>query len=164
MSEAFAIIADSRVFQAALRRGPKALAKHMGRAIERSLLEIGRTARRDAPKAFSTLTHSIYHEMVSPFEGTVGPHVDYAEMVERGTGPGGRPPHQSLFDWIRVHRIVPRDEAMDEDDLAFVMARAIAHRGTPPQPYLIPAAEAHRAAVEQRLEAAIAATLNEVAR
>lgn len=153
---------NSRALQRAMQAGPQILGKHLTRAIERVVLEMAREARRRAPKAFSTLTNAISSVMVSPAEGQVFAGVDYARAVEEGTRGGRMPPRQNLEDWIRVRRIQPDDPDMSPRDLAFVMARAIAKKGTPAQPFMRPAYEAQRAKAEARISSAIDAALTEI--
>lgn len=121
----------------------KALSAGIGRVAE----EGAREAKRRAPKAASTLTNSIRAARRSSLEYEVSAGADYAPMVERGTGlwgPAGRPsnkipPLQSLTDWIRVRRITPDDPDMDVEELALLIGRSIAARGTPKQPFMAPA-------------------------
>lgn len=149
------IIIDSAAVQRALAAGPDAARREIRQAISISIGAITRDAKLLAPKAYSVLANSINGSMVEPLTGQVAPGVDYARMAEEGTGPGGRPPLQSLVDWIRVKRIKPNDPEMSEQDLAFVMARSIAHKGTPKQPYLAPALDKNRQATIARVDAAI---------
>lgn len=156
----------------ALLLAPRALQKHMDRAIGRAALEIARSWRRRAPKAHSTYTNSIRSEQVSPFEAVAVAGVDYARAVEEGTGiygpraaaSGKAPPVNAIYDWVRVKNITPDDPTMDQMDLAFVIARSIAARGTPAQPSAAAALEENRARAEQLINAAIDAALTEVAR
>jgi hypothetical protein len=148
----------------AISQGPAVLRKHMNLAVLRTVMEIARYARRYAPKAFSTLTQSINHRMVNALTGEVAPHVDYAEMVETGTGPGGFPTDEAIFRWIKVKGIQPRDPGMDQRDLSFVIARSIALEGTPKQPYMAPALAASQARAERRINTAINKALKELQR
>lgn len=151
----------------ALRRSPANLQRNMGQAISRIVADIGRTARRTAPKATSQLTNSIQARRITPLHGVVRTGTAYADPVEHGSGlqgpnPGARagfPPVTDLLQWVRVKQIVPRDPRMDEFDLAYVIARSIAQKGTPPQPYLGPAVDAHRADAVRRIDAALDKTL-----
>lgn len=149
------LIIDSAGVQRAFNAGPELALKLIGQAVRTSVNRIARDARSNAPKAFSTLTNSIRGQMVDPLTGEVAPGVDYARMVEEGAGPGSRPPLQSLQDWIRVKRITPNDPAMDQRDLAFVMARSIAQRGVAAQPYLAPALASNKAATIKRVDQAV---------
>jgi len=155
---------DTKRFRRALRRAPDVLERHVDRAIGRSVREMARTARRLAPKATSQLTNSILSRQPSPLEGLVRAGVDYAPMVETGTGPGGRPPQRAMLTWLRLHQIQPHDPGMSDEDLAFVMARAIVRHGTPAQPFMAPAFRRHEADARQRIDAAVSASLNEIAR
>lgn len=136
---------EVKLDDARLRRGlekaPDSLIRHISRGLHRGALEVGREAGKEAPKAFSTLTHSITVEQETPLRYRIGSGLDYAPMVGQGTGPGGLPPHQSLLDWIRVKHITPNDPDMTADDLAYVIGRSIARKGTPEQPFLEPALE-----------------------
>ena len=146
----------------AISQGPAVLRKHMNQAVLRTVMEIARSARRHAPKAFSTLTQSIKHQMFDALTGEVAPHVDYAEMVESGTGPGGYPTDEAIYRWLKVRNIQPRRPDMDQQDLAYVIARSIAAKGTPPQPYLKPALEENQARANRRINAAIDQALKEL--
>jgi hypothetical protein len=146
----------------ALSQGPEVLRKHLNLAILRSVMEIARSARRHASKAFSTLTQSIKQQMIDPLTGEVAPHVDYSEMVETGTGPGGHPTDESILRWLQVKHISPRDPTMTEQDLAFVIARSIAHKGTPEQPYMAPALAENKDRAARRIDAAINKALKEM--
>jgi len=154
---------NSRLNQA-LALAPKALERHMDDAIDVITQMMARDARIKAPKAFSTLTDSIRRTRPSRYEGIIAPAVNYARMVEEGTkGAGDRlPPHASILDWIKVKHITPRDPEMTEDQLAHVIARSIAIKGTPAQPYLAPAFEDNKASAARRIDAAIDAALREV--
>lgn len=151
---------DTDPLRRALRRAPGRLRDELRLALGRSALEIARAARRNAPKAHSILTNSISSYM-SPdgLEAVVFAGADYARMVEERTGPGGKPPVQSMLDWIRVKRIVPDDPSMDQTDLAFVIARSIARKGTRAQPFMAPAFEDNKARAMDRINQAIGRAL-----
>jgi phage gpG-like protein len=81
-------------------------------------------------KAINTghLRDSILVEMTdNKLAAEIGPTVDYGAYVEFGTQPHF-PPLAALEDWARKHGIP-----------AFLVARAIARRGTFARPYLAPA-------------------------
>ncbi|MCB1788329.1 MAG: hypothetical protein KDJ33_18885 [Gammaproteobacteria bacterium] len=146
---------DSAGVQRAFNLSPAAASAELTKVVRRGIGVIARDARRLAPKAFSTLTNSIIATLVDPLAGEVAPGVDYARMVEEGTGPGGQPPLQSLVDWIRVKGIDPVNPEMDARDLAFVMARSIAARGTPAQPYLVPSLDRNSAEIARQADLAV---------
>ncbi len=147
----------------ALARKPGQLAVELNNAVGRTVLEVARTARRNAPKASSLLVNAINGIQTAPLEGLVLAATDYAQAVEEGTGvygetgrPSGKmPPVANIMDWIKVRRIQPDDPDMDQKDLAFVIARSIARSGTPPQPFMTPAFEKHRDRFRRRVEAAV---------
>lgn len=166
----FTIQIENKSLIEAFRKGPDALRRHMNQAVLRSVMEIARTARANAPKGVSTnapkgvstLTHSIKQRMVNPLTGEVKPHVDYARYVEEGIGPGGSPPLSAMRQWIKAKGITPRNPNISEADLPYVIARHIAINGTPAQPYLMPAFESKKARAEQLISLAIDKTLQEM--
>lgn len=143
----------------AFQRAPDTLKKNMSQAISRIVAGITRTARINAPKAFSTLTQSIIGRRLSPLHGEVVAGVNYAEYVEDGRKPGKMPPPENIFDWLVVKNIHPEDPHMDTGDLAWAIAQSIAREGTKPQPYLKPALDSHHADAVKRVDAAIEKTL-----
>lgn len=162
MTDQLSIEINTDRLQQAIRNAPRALEREMSAAIVRVTKEIARDAHRNAPKATSLLRNSINDTYPSPYEGIVAPGVDYAQAVEEGTHGQPMPPVQNIEDWIAVRRIVPNDPDMTPHQLAFVMARSIAHRGTPAQPYMVPALESNRVRAERRLNAAIDRALRAV--
>lgn len=149
---------------AALARAPERLAWHVGRALARAAAEIARQMKQDAPKALSTLANSINSAQTGLLEYRVGPHVQYARYVEEGTLGGGWPPAEALRRWIRLKGIRPRTPGMSEDDLVYVIGRAIHRRGTRPQPFVEPIADSpfFRQRVQMLVEAAVDATVREI--
>lgn len=162
---------NSAALQAAIAAGPAVLTKHMDRAIGRVVQTMGRAGRRNAPKAFSQLTNSIQVRRPDALSGEVIVGAEHGFYVEHGTGqfgPGSAiglhrmPPVASILDWVKLRQIQPDDPDMSQEDLAFVIAKAIATTGTPAQPFLQPAFDDNKAAAEARLNAAIDAALEEI--
>ncbi|MFZ5658766.1 MAG: hypothetical protein ACOY5C_02790 [Pseudomonadota bacterium] len=151
----------SRAVREAFRRAPAVMERHLGRAVRRGAAEIAREARGLAPKAHATLTQSIRDQALSPLVSRVAAGVAYAAYVEAGTGPGGRPSARSLLDWIKAKGISPRDPTLSPADLAFVLSRAIAARGTRAQPFLRPAAQRQASRVLGLLRESVDAGLRE---
>jgi len=82
------------------------------------------------PTAFGTLRASIFgevRELPAGVEGVVGTGLSYAPHVEFGTRPHF-PPVEPLQDWVRK-KFAISDEA-EVKSRAFLVARAIAQRGT----------------------------------
>ena len=129
---------------AAVRMAARAsqLPEAIDRLAWRKAIEISRKARELAPKARGELTRSIIPERLGPGRFRVTAGTDYAAVVELGGRPGGWPSMRAIIEWMRVRNIQPAGpHVRDERDLAFVLRRAIARRGTPAQPYLKPAAD-----------------------
>lgn len=126
-----------------------AVIEQIDRGISRGAQLVARSARRGAPKAFSTLTNSIRVTKLGLAAYEIAPGVDYGDHQEQGTRGGRMPPIRSILDWIRVRRIKPRDPNMRERDLAFVVARSIGRRGVPAQPYMGPALDDNTAEIDR---------------
>lgn len=156
------IVLDNRRIIEAFESSPRILTKHLDKAIGRVVREMARDARKGAPKASSNLTNSISQRQPSPLSGEVYSGMDYARMVEEGTGSGGYPPRRALMDWIRTRRIQPRRAGMSDDALAFVIGRSIVRQGTRAQPYMQPALDKNRAQATRRFDQAIDAALREI--
>lgn len=164
MADAFIIETDIQRFQAAMRRAPGVMERNIGRAIRSSLNRIARNARLAAPKFRTTLASSIMVTMINQLEGVTGPSTNYGEFAERGSGPGGYPPLQDMIDWVQTKNIQSADPDMSVRDLAFIIRRSIGRKGTPAQPYLIPAAEQYEAQTRANIDQAIDRALSEIAR
>lgn len=156
------ITVESQALQRALALGPDTLTRHLHRAIGRSLQEIARDWKLGAPKFRSEYANSILPGFESPLSGFVIAGSAHAAFVEYGTGPGGFPPLAEMEDWVRLEGITPRGEGVSSDDLPFLIARAIARRGTPAQPAARPAFDANRIAAERRIEGAVGTALREI--
>lgn len=156
------LVFDNKDLRQAFARSPQILRKHLDNAILRAVGEMARKAQSLVPKANSTLWTAIKPRQPEPLTGEVVAGTDYARLVEEGTGPGGRPPVQTMLDWIKVHGITPNDPTMDQTDLAFVMARSIAQRGTPAQPFMKPAFEDKKARAQQLIDQALDRALAEM--
>ncbi len=118
----------------AFGRAPGVVAAELRGAMTASLLRIESGARSKAPRRTGRLAGSISHRITGSgtnLVGEVGPSVQYGLYVETGTRPHWMPPG-----------ILP-----------FPAMRTIARRGTRAQPYLIPAFEQARGAIEKDFEA-----------
>lgn len=158
----FTLTISNRGLVRAWEQGPKVLERYMHLAVLRSVKEMARSARRNAPKAFSTLTDAINDRMPSPLVGEVVAGVDYARAVEEGTGPGGTPSWSALMDWIHKKHIQPYDPSMDEADLEFLIMQKINKTGTPPHPFMEPAFHDNKARAEERCNRAVDLALKEM--
>lgn len=124
-------------------------------ALDRGAQEIAREARRNAPKAFTTLTNSIRAEQVGELHFFIAPGVNYAPWVEGGRMPMRKTGTQNgLLEWIRL-KVAPGASGKELDRLGYVIARAIGRRGIQPQPFMQPAFEAKRGRVVDLANAAV---------
>ncbi len=152
---------DSEHFRRALKKVPKSLVKNLVSATRRGAIEVGRSAKEHAPKAHSELVNSIRHQRVEVLSFVVGPNVIHGPMVENKTLPQKIPNVLNLYDWVRVNRITPRDPNMDQMDLAWMIAKSIAKKGTAAQPYMEPAAEENRDRLGELVQRAVTKSMKE---
>ncbi len=160
-------------FEQRLQRYPAVQEAQLRRALTASLLLVEGTARQLAPQDTRRLSGSITHDITGTYPtlvGRVGPSVQYGRNVEFGRRAGARmPPVDALLGWVRRHwapsiraeariaaaRFPGRERSRawrqaGQDALrskAFVLARAIARRGIPPHPFMRPAFERNRVAI-----------------
>lgn len=152
-----------------LNRAPEVMATELRRAMQASLLLVEADARSNASRDTGRLAGSISSSIQGDglqLVGTVGPSVQYGRFVEFGRRAGARmPPVNALIPWVQRHFHAPRERvtATTLRSEAYALARSIARRGIPPQPYLQPAYEHNRdridalfAAVGARVMASIA--------
>lgn len=123
------------------KRGMNNLHPAVVRAVEPKLLrgaeEVARTARINAPKAFSNLTNSIRSSQLAPLHFQVSENVKHGRAVEEGSRPHGVD-SRKLIPWVET---VLGLHDKDARSVAFLIARSIALRGTRWQKYMQPAAE-----------------------
>lgn len=115
-------------------------------AMRDATLLITRDAKKNAPVDTGRLRASITPEVTTTGEtvqGVVGSNVKYAPYVELGTRPHW-PPIAALEVWARRHHTS-----------AFLVARAIAQRGTPAREYLQHAFADNKDKIEARFNKAI---------
>ncbi|MBF0453634.1 MAG: HK97 gp10 family phage protein [Magnetococcales bacterium] len=126
---------------AAMRQAPDLLMEHVDRFLRQGALEVAREARNRTPMAFSTLRQSISRRKQGPADYLVSAGADYAAYVEEGRKPGGKPPPRWMIEaWINVgKKIQPHNPDMSSRDLAYVISRSIAKKGTEPHPFMAPA-------------------------
>ncbi len=140
---------DDAAVRRALRIAPQATTRHVAIKLDRAGQEVAREEKRVAPQAHSTLVNAILSTREAMLVRRVSAGVQHAVYAEEGTGPGGRPNLYTLMKWIQVKRITPRQAGMSVRDLAFVIGRSIARRGTPAQQFAAPTAEKTQSRVMQ---------------
>lgn len=125
------------------RMGPAAR-DAASKVVTRGVFQISADAKRFATDSSDTgrLRDSIAPDVKRTNRGTVGrveAHAKYASAVEFGTRPHF-PPVDALRDWAR--------RRLGDENLAFVVARAISERGTKAQPFMRPAFNRNRKKIE----------------
>ncbi|KDM91402.1 hypothetical protein [Photobacterium galatheae] len=145
----------------AFREAPELLTKHLKSGVSFAGSLVSRTTREEAPKAETTLTHSIRSNVVGELQRMITSNQNYNQYVVAGTGRQGMPPMQSILDWVKVKRLQPKDSKQNQSDLAFMIARAIARNGTAPNDFYDRAADQTADRVADILNASVAAGLRE---
>lgn len=144
---------DMEKFGKYLSSHPETFRANAQIAMKKSLLLLERDAKVFAPSNEGTLRKSI-KTTLKPLEGAVLAMAKYAEFVHDGTRPHWPPydPGSSLERWARMKGIPP-----------FLVARAIARRGTRAQPFFDEAIEANRVPISTLFEEALEKTVTDIA-
>jgi HK97 gp10 family phage protein len=119
--------------------------------MEKAALMVTRSARIKAPVDTGRLRSSIMPEVRvkgTEVQGVIGSNVTYAPFVELGTKPHF-PPIEAVAVWAARHGMS-----------AYAVALAIARRGTKAHPYLQPAFDENRSAIEAILGRTVQGILN----
>lgn len=122
--------------EARLTAYPQRLEGEFRRAMETGLLILEADQRRHVAQDTRQLMGSISHQITgsgTSLTGSVGPSKAYGLFVERGRRPGKYPPIDAIRGWARRHGVPP-----------FLVARAIARKGTRAQPFVEPSIERNR--------------------
>ena len=154
----FSITIDIGKASDALSRAPGAIERYVEPKLSRGAKEIEAEAMRRAPKAMSGLWTSFHNERLGPLHYRVSQGRNYGRMVEEGTRPHFPNP-DNLQPWVELVLGVRGKDARDK---AFLIARAIARRGTRAQPYMGPAAQNKAARVRDLVLAGVDEGLREV--
>lgn len=126
------------------------LSPAIDRGIQKTALQVERTAKQRAPVDTGTLRKSIGYRDTGELQYAVGSSVKYAPHVEFGTAPH-MPPVDELRDW-----------ANDHNADAWALAMHIKQEGTPAQPFLRPALKQHQSDLVENIQAEIDKTIAEV--
>jgi HK97 gp10 family phage protein len=111
--------------------------------VEKTAAQVERSAKQNAPVDTGSLRASLRFRQLALGTYAVGTNVEYAPDVEFGTEP---------------HTITPdTKEALkfEGEDGSPVFASKVNHPGTPAQPYLRPALQAHESDLADNIEAEI---------
>ncbi len=148
---------DMREVDALIRRygeAAPAVAREMTVAMTRATAQVQHDAQVLVPVDTGHLRRSITTD-VTPFVGRVGSNVPYAPVVEYGRRPGApMPPSGALDGWARRKGI--------SASAIFAIRLRIARRGIKARPYLVPALERNRVAINQEFDRAIERALDSV--
>lgn len=140
MNNTISVSIDTQRVRDAFARAPQVMERNIDVKLSRGAEEVARTAKGNAPKAFSNLVNSIRAHRVASLHYQVAEGMNYGRAVEEGTQPHFPNP-DALRPWVERVLGVRGKEAMDK---AWMIARAISRRGTRAQPYMQPAAESSR--------------------
>ena len=127
--------------QQRLAQYPQRAAQELRTAMTTGLLLLEADQRSHVAQDTRVLMNSITHTIEgsgTSLTGRVGPGARYGLFVERGRRPGRYPPMAAIAGWARRHGIPP-----------FLVARAIARRGTRAQPFVAPSLQRNHAALER---------------
>jgi len=175
----FTLTPDQR---AAASKAPEILVRHLQGAGERASQEVARAMRQraSAHDMLGTLKQSIRAVRDGEHAWTVAPGVNYARMVEEGTGPAaGRaryfPRPDALMSFVRRRSALTftgtrpgssarRAVAQELVDRVWALARSIHAKGTRPHPFVRPTARTMAPRVRALFEQATRSALEEIAR
>lgn len=128
MSLTVSISIDTAKFDAALRQlMPPALTNRLRSAMQESLGYLQGQVQKETPVNFGLLRGSILPRPITgtamSLTGTIGTPLVYGLVMERGRRPGKFPPIAPLELWAQ--------RVIGKPGLGFVIARAIARKGSP---------------------------------
>lgn len=112
--------------------------------------------RTDAERLLVTIGPGLF---ARPSSGGEEPR-NYGIFVEEGRGPGRAPPAKALDLWIKRKLGVGDDDEVDR--LAFLIGRKIAHSGTKPAPFLVPALKDSEPQIGPRIERELDRTIDQI--
>lgn len=135
--------------QDAIKRYPVIATQNINSAIRKSLGQVERSATQKAPKDMGQLKGNWRTEM-GTLRGSLASGMDYALFVHDGTRPHF-PPIEAITPWANRHGIPP-----------FLVARAIARKGTKAVPFLRDALEENIGAIEDNFNQALSETLKQI--
>ena len=126
-------------------KDPKLLKGPIADFLKKSGAYVELAAKERAPVDTGHMKSTIAFK-VKETEVEIGTNVFYAPYVEFGTRPHF-PPSSALEGWARKHGFGPGG--------GFLVARAISRRGTKKQPFLVPALQGAKSAIDGFLKEAI---------
>jgi hypothetical protein len=139
-------IANLEEIRASLMRSPEIVARHINRAINRSILDIHRASRDTTPARTGHLAGT-YQLKVEGLKGEIGPTAKYNIWVHQGTG---------IYAVNGDGRKTPW-RYKDKDGWHFT-------RGQRPNPYLQKAVDQTQEKITKNFEEGLSDALNEIAK
>lgn len=120
---------DARTLEAAVRRAPVVVLGELNNWVRKTAMRGERRMKEEAQDSVDTgRLQSSIHSTIGHLQGSVRPTAKHAPFVHDGRRPGKMPPFRegtSLNSWARRRGIPP-----------FLVARAIARRGTKPNKFV----------------------------
>lgn len=117
----------------AKRSAGKVFARTLDRFVSRAAMELVREEKLQAPKAFSTLTHTITAEKNTTADYTVAPGANYAAAVAKGGKPH-KPPLLPLYLWLKHKKKISNEKELRRR--AYALRRYIEIHGTKANPFV----------------------------
>ena len=104
-----------------------------------ALNDMRKNVKKNKSMAFSRLLNSIdAPQKLGHAHYRGGPSAKHGFYVEHGRSPGKAPPQKAIRDWMRVKGIRLPEKQMQQ--VAFLIGRKIAKKGTKPRPFVAPVA------------------------
>lgn len=145
---------DMKRFGKYMASNPDIMLKNARIAMKKGTLLLERSMKKFAPSGEGTLRKSIIAE-IKPFSGVVKAMAKHAVFVHEGTRPHFPPmtPNSSLDRWAKSKGIP-----------TFLVARAIARKGTKAQPFRDEAVKYQEANIDKLAKKALNDTANAIAK
>jgi phage gpG-like protein len=123
-------------------------------AMIRSTAQVQHDAQVVVAVDTGTLRRSITTD-VTPYVGRVGTNLLYGRVVEEGRRPGAAmPPAGVLTGWMQRHGMNPKNE--------YALRLKISRKGIKAKPYLVPALEQNRTAINKEFTLALGRVLTQI--
>lgn len=136
----------------AFKRSPQVSQKEMNKAIKKSIIKLLGTAKKKTPVDLGFLRGPGMQTSFSNLQGVLENKAPYAIYVHEGTKPHF-PPLEAIAPWAERHNIPP-----------FLVARAIAQKGTKAQPFFADAVKEEKGYVDRAFRTALENITNSLAR
>lgn len=145
---------DIERFVKYLRKNPDVMLKHSQVAMKKSTLILEASSKKNAPSSEGTLRKGI-RSSIQPTKGSVVATAKHSIFVHDGTKPHWPPfqPNSSLDRWAKSKNIP-----------TFLVAKAIARKGTKAQPFMDEAIDENESKIQQLFTQALDNAVKELAK